>query len=582
MTTKTAFTALNAIFIPRRTLANSVCKASKHRRHQPVTSSIAEAANQSTSATSSPTNARRRLRKGDVVDLKIAKLAYGGGAVGFIQADDHVATEDVGMPVYAPKGACPGDVIRCMIKRVRRRKTPPDGAQISVRKSQSTVEIAAGSSRTYAEALFVEPLSISEHVIPTPCAHFGNFRLGGGGCGGCTTMHLSYQMQLAQKQEQVVALFGKITDMFDVRVGDIIPCAETWNFRNKMEFSWGRRWFENPMKREQLPVQSRLEHEYALGLHAPQRFDKIVTISECHIQDHVGNAIVQYVRQRSSELLLEPFDTVNNTGYLRNLVIRTATNSRGEQEVMVNFVTSLCEVPQRLVPLAEEIRQLFPSVVCVLQNMCMDKTSVVVQQDKERLLTGSRRYIEHYMCGLKFRISANSFFQTNSQQAQVLYDRVAEAAQLTPDDVVLDLFCGTGTIGLSLAEKCAQVYGVDIVEAAIEDARMNASVNHIENAAFVQGNLDKLTDPDAAQLGNPDVIVVDPPRAGLHPSLVKYLRDCDVKRIVYVSCNPASQVRDILHLMELAPDKFRVSAIEPVDMFPHTHHVECIATLERI
>lgn len=551
------------------------------RLQSSATSNVAPSAPTAQPDSAAPTP--RRLRKGDTIELTISKVAYGGGAVGLVQGGPDVNEDDVGMPVYAPKGAVPGDVVRCMLTKVRRRK--PDYPAPTVRQTLSLVQLSAGS-RSYAEAHFIMRLSVSPNAVQAPCKHFGNFRLGGGGgCGGCTQQNMAYESQLAEKQAQMVQLFGELCEQDKVAIQDVVPCDRKFNYRNKMEFTFGRRWYESPKQAYDRQNADDDIVDYALGLHAPQRFDKIVSVEECHIQEPVGNDILAFIRERaqSQPLLLTPYDPTTNEGYMRNVALRSSRNTNGDLEVMVNIITSPCDVPERLVPLANELMERFPQVVCVLQNMRGKASKVLVDMTKERLLAGARSYIEQQLCGLSFQISANSFFQTNSYQAEVLYEEVRKAADLNPDDSVLDLFCGTGTIGLSLARHCRKVMGIEVVETAVADARLNASRNGIQNAEFLEGNLDKLKDLSLGDLGwtNADVIVVDPPRAGLHKDLVKFLRSCSARRIVYVSCSPASQLRDIRYLQEICPGQFRVSHVQRVDMFPQTHHIECIVTLER-
>lgn len=263
-------------------------------------------------------------------------------------------------------------------------------------------------------------------------------------------------------------------------------------------------------------------------------------------------------------------------------MLRTARNYEDKLEVMVNFITSPCDVPGRLVPLALEIKEKFPEVVCVVQNISGVKGTHIIEEGLERLLAGERAFIEQKLCGMKFRISSNSFFQTNAEHSQVLYDEVRKAAKLTKEDILLDLFCGTGTIGLSLSAEAGKIVGFDLSRSAIDDARMNAQVNGITNAVFQEGNLEKLSSAvNRANFAEADVIIVDPPRAGLHPGLVRFLAACDTKRIVYVSCNPVSQARDIGMIQSIVPGKFQITVIQPVDMFPHTPHIECVIVMER-
>lgn len=525
---------------------------------------------------SSTASELRPLRKGDTIDVTVTHIGYGGVSVGRIASIDHIHPDDRNISIYAPKGACPGDLVRCSITKVRRRRNRPNHRPLTPPPDIGPNDPPPAS---YVEAVFNELISPSDQALQSPCPHFGHFRLNGGGCGGCSSLQIPYASQLAEKANQMSIIFSSSAADHQVSISPIIPCASTLHYRNKMEFTFGRRWYQSTDRsRDQTD-----DFNYALGLHAPQRFDKIVEITQCQIQPDVGNAILELIRTRSPAMLLEPFDPRLNQGYMRNVAIRTAMNSENECETMVNLITSPCEVPERLVPLAQEIIERFPEVVCVLQNIRGVTGSHNTEDHLERLLVGKRAYIEQTLCGLTFRISANSFFQTNSEQAAVLYDEVRRAAKLSREDIVLDLFCGTGTIALCLAGHVKHVYGIDLVASAIEDARVNAASNGIENASFEQGNLDKLKEGTGDRTGfsNPDVIVVDPPRAGLHPDLIRYLGRTEARRVVYVSCNPMTQIQDVSKLMELAPDRFRVSCIQPIDMFPNTHHVECIVVLER-
>lgn len=415
-------------------------------------------------------------------------------------------------------------------------------------------------------------------------------------------MHIPYEMQLEQKNVQMQILYANLANQQReqenqvdpplLKIAPIVACDDTFRYRNKMEFTFGRRWLTEKEKLSSTDNQNKndveIHRKYALGLHVPQRFDKVVEIDDCHIYPAVGNEILELIRETAKDMLLEPYDTKADTGYLRNVGIRTATNTHGKMEVMVNLITSECEVPERLVPLAQALKSRFPEVVCVVQNMrgVKGRGLYEIDESNERLLAGDRSYIEQSINGITFRISANSFFQTNPQQSEILFNHIMEAAKLARNsDVVLDLFCGTGSIGLSLARYAKYVHGVDIVSSAVADANMNATINGISNASFVEMNLDKVKEmarKEVLEIPEANVIVVDPPRAGLHPDLVKYLAKADhVERIVYVSCNPLTQIRDIMELMHLQPNTFHVTSVQPIDMFPNTHHVECVVGIER-
>lgn len=527
-------------------------------------------------------NSLRPLRKGDMIDVTITRIGYGGSSVGQITSAPFIRPTDFDLPVYAPKGACPGDVVRCFVTRVRRRENRRKGLPLKPPPDSSP---DATSSRSYVEAVFTQLVSPSAQSETPVCSHFGHFRLKGGGCGGCASMQMSYDMQLGEKNSQMKILFSSLAEHNGISVKPIIPCAQTLEYRNKMEFTYGRRWYLN--KNDQPSADSFSggnDSEFALGLHAPQRFDKVIEISKCYIQPLVGNEILGLIRRVAPDMLLEPYDAKTNRGYLRHVAIRSSTNAVGKREIMVNLITSPCEVPARLVPLAEQLIEAFPDIVCVVQNIRGIQGIHVTDEEQERLLVGKQSYIEQSLCGLTFRISANSFFQTNPKQAAVLFNEVRKAAQLSKTKELLDLFCGTGTIGLCLASEAKHVYGVEVVASAIADARINAASNGIQNASFSQVNLEKIkaAKKDPNFFPAVDVIVVDPPRAGLHPDLIAYLSIAKAQRIVYVSCNPMTQLRDIKKLMEIAPNLYRISSIQPVDMFPHSHHVECVTRLERL
>ena len=519
--------------------------------------------------------ASRSLKRGDIVDVVVNGIAYGGTAVGTLSSSTEVSNHSLDIAVSAPKGACPGDVIRCKVKKIRKNKrTSEMKTQNGVEKADSTVPHAV------AEVLYTKMISPSPITAKVPCEHFGNFRLGGGGCGGCSSMHVPYAYQIQEKQTQMNKLFSKVAKENDVGIEPLIPSSQPLKYRNKMDFSFGRRWYtenDHSEKKAENAI------EYALGLHAPQRFDKVVPIKQCHIQADNCNEILDFIRVESARLLLSPYDVKLNEGYLRNVVLRSSSNELNQQEIMVNIITNPCEVAERLKPLALGIVKRFPMVVCVLQNICDAKVNHKIESDKERLLAGSRSFIEQNLCGLVFRISANSFFQTNPGQAEVLYQKVQNISSLSHEDIILDLFCGTGSIGLSMASQVKEVHGIDIAESAIEDANNNAHRNQITNAHFHVSNLDKLKKGGLpTSLLHPSLVIVDPPRAGLHPDLIKYLSCTNAKRIIYVSCNPATQLRDIELLIAAKPGQFKLTQIQPVDMFPHTSHVECIVRIDRV
>lgn len=543
--------------------------------------------------------ARKGVRKGDVIDVQIDSLGFGGVGVARLSSDSSTNWDDEDMIVYTPKGVLPGDKVRVKAKKVRRRAKSIDDS--SAQRAMSALERAA-RGHSYIEAAIVERTDRSPRAIPSRCQHFGLHKFGGGGCGGCVHMDLSYEDQLEQKQRQVEQIFSDLGTLCP-DIDRIVPCDEVFEYRNKMEFSYGRKWMKDgtrikksPMARSGSTTSMLREGElskatlsrrasegldYALGLHASGRYDRVVEISECHVQDSTANRILQHVRERCEHMGLAPYDAVDHSGYVRNVAIRKSVNTAGSPEYMVNIMTNPCFAPDLLVPLAAGLREKFPDITCVVQNMPSKLSDTAMDYSQQRLLAGDRDYIEQRVGDLIFEISAGSFFQTNTAQAEVLYSLVRDAAKLTSRDTVLDLFCGTGTIGLSMASSCKKVVGVEMVEDALSNAKRSAVRNGVKNAEFLLGDLTKLRELKPYMLSKmeADVIIVDPPRAGLHKNLVKYLSTANMRRIVYVSCNPMSQVQDIKSLLERAPNRFVVQKVVPVDMFPHTPHIETVCSI---
>ncbi len=488
--------------------------------------------NEAPATTSQPTS--RLPKKGDTLELTVDSLAYGGKGV----------ARHEGFVVFVQR-ALPGQQVRARI--IKRR-------------------------RGFAEAWVEELLRPSPDVDEPRCAHFGV-------CGGCATQNYPYQKQLEQKQAQVEDLFARLGGFADVQVQPIIGCRETYHYRNKMEFTFSPHpWIIDLNNPGSVPP-------LALGLHVPGRFDKVLDIHECHLQNPVGNSILQLVKTKVEEHDLEPYDIKAHTGFLRYLVIRTARfgstdNSVDSPEVMVNFVTSR-EEPQRLKPLVDELAATFPQVVSIVNNINTRKAAVAYGE-WEILLHG-KPIITEDLRGLAFDISANSFFQTNTGQAELLYELIEQACALSGKEVVYDLYCGTGTIALALARRTQEVTGFEVVSPAVEDAARNAIINEIYNARFFHADLSTRYFTTQGkrlqrQVPPPDVIVSDPPRAGMHPKLVEEIIALGPHRVVYVSCNPATQVRDVRLLCD---GGYRLTSIQPVDMFPHTPHIENICVLER-
>ena len=418
--------------------------------------------------------------------------------------------------------------------------------------------------KNYAEGRVVNFHSRSEHRIEPVCQHFGV-------CGGCKWQVMDYAAQLDAKQKQVRDNLERIGGVDCSGMRPICGSERQYHYRNKLEFTFStRQW----LTAEQMEAGVSTEWG-ALGFHIPQMFDKVLPIEECCLQQEPSNAIRRTVRDYAVAQGLECYDIRNHTGFLRNLVVRNT--STGEWMVIVIVAQ---DDPDRLFPLLEHLKQSFPQITSlqyIINNKLNDSYS-----DLEVHTYAGADHIEEVMEGyaggkpLHYVINPKSFYQTNSRQAQRLYSFVAEFAELKPEDTLYDLYTGTGTIAIFLADKCKKVVGIEYVEEAIADARVNAWRNGFGNTVFYAGDMAKvLTEEFIAQNGRPDVVVTDPPRAGMHEKVVEQLLATAPRKIVYVSCNPATQARDLKMLAE----KYDVRRIQPVDMFPQTHHVENVAEL---
>lgn len=436
----------------------------------------------------------------------------------------------------------------------------------------------------YAEVTKVKTISPHWDFVDAPCEHAS-------ACGGCKTQSLLYEAQIRAKEQQVHELVmhvGKFSDKdtyFNSMMKPIVPCDIQFHYRNKMEFSFGtQKW----LPREQYQKNEVGSGGYALGLHAPGFFDKVLDINKCLLQSEPANKVLAAIQGcwRDPQLGLSPFNVHSHEGFLKHLMLRTGRDiDTGLPEVMVNFVTS-SHKPQLLNPLVEKISAI-PEVVSIVNNVNTSVGNTSIGEEEYTLY--GKCSITEMLRGLSFQISANSFFQTNTHQADVLYKLIEESAGLRGDgsEVVLDLFCGTGTIGLTLAKRVKHVYGYEVVPQAISDACRNAKLNGISNATFVQGDLNKIGEDFGNNFPKPDIVISDPNRPGMHMKLIKYLLKLEAPRIVYVSCNPATCARDLDYLCHGVVEHnlrgcYELKSIQPVDMFPHTPHIECVCLLELI
>jgi len=394
------------------------------------------------------------------------------------------------------------------------------------------------------------------------CQHFGQ-------CGGCRWQDLKYADQLHYKQQEVTDNLERIGQMEIPPVNPISASANQKYYRNKLEFTFSnRRW----LSAEEINSGDDFADRNGLGFHVPGMFDKVIDLEECHLQPELSNLIRQEIRDYSRDHGLTFYDLRNGGGLLRTLIIRNTL--KGEWMVLVVFFED-DELKRNL--LLDHLQAKFPEITSLMY--CINRKANDSIFDQEILPYAGQDHIMEQMEDLQFKIGPKSFFQTNSVQALELYRKVREFAGLTGGEVVYDLYSGTGTIGLFLARQAGKVVGIEYIDEAIQDARVNAGLNNIGNAEFFSGDIkDLLTEELVREQGRPDVLITDPPRAGMHKDVVDVILAVSPARIVYVSCNPSTQARDL----QLLSGKYKVLEIQPFDMFPQTYHVENIALLERM
>lgn len=415
----------------------------------------------------------------------------------------------------------------------------------------------------YAEAKAVRFIKYSEVRAVPFCSHFGV-------CGGCKWQQLPYEEQLKYKQQQVVDNLERIGKIALPDISPILGSKHTQFYRNKLEFTFSnKRW----LTKEELQSDEVFEQRNALGFHIPGSFDKVLDIDKCWLQNDISNKIRNAVRQYALDNEIDFFDLRAQSGLLRNLIVRTASTG----ELMVILIAQVAKPEQKeiLNNVLKYIGDTFPeisSLIYVINNKCNDSIA-----DLTPLVYKGKDHIIEEMEGLRFKVGPKSFYQTNSEQAYNLYQIVRNFAQLTGEELVYDLYTGTGTIANFVARRSKQVIGIEYIEEAIEDAKVNAELNKIENTSFFAGDMkDILTQEFINHYGRPDVVITDPPRAGMHPDVVDTILFAAPTRIVYVSCNPTTQARDLA----LLDAKYQVVAVQPVDMFPHTQHVENVVLLQ--
>ena len=457
------------------------------------------------------------VKKGQEYELTIESLANGGKGVARVD----------GFVIFV-KNAIPGQKVRALLYRKR---------------------------KGFGEARPLEILSESKHAVEPRCDHFPT-------CGGCKVQQLDYDEQVAQKKQQIENIFRRQAGIDNFEVDAVVPADQIFNYRNKMEFTFSNNRWVLPGELEGV------ERDFALGMHIPKRWDKILNIDECHIQPQLGNEILNKVQSLAKKLKLKPYDQKTHNGFLRYLVMRFGQNTG---DILVNLVTSY-ENTDLLQPMVNGLIEAFPQVTTIVNNINTRKADV--SYGEYELHLHGKPALEEKIGDLTFEISANSFFQTNTGMAEKLYQTALKGSELTGKEVVFDLYCGTGSISLFLAQKAKEVHGFEVIVSAVEDATRNAVRNGVGNAKFHVANLDNFFKFGAGKkYPKPDVVVVDPPRVGMHKFMTNYLPKFEAEKIVYVSCNPTTQARDT-EILQMKG--YTLKHITMVDMFPHTPHVETV------
>ena len=465
------------------------------------------------------------MKKGAEIELTVEKFADRGKSLSRVD----------GYVVFVP-GAVPGDRV---VARVVRRK------------------------KSFAEARLLHVIEPSPLRTEPRCKYVGS-------CGGCKWQHVDYNAQIEAKRASVEEAFIHQGDFKEIEIQPILGAAHTFHYRNKMEYSFSAsRWLTT----DEIASGEKFDTSFALGMHAPGRFNRVIDLSECYLPDPLSMRLVDAFRTYAIEREWPAWDVKKHTGYLRHLVVRTGTRTK---EVMVNLVTNGF-YEDRFGELSEHLQKTFPEITTFVNTIHTGLAQVAIGETHH--VGFGPGIIHDKIGGFTFEIAPQAFFQTNTEQAEVLYEVARKFAAPSSDDLVYDLYCGAGTISIFMAPHVRQVVGVELVPEAVENARVNAAANDILNCTFVNGDMKALFTPAFVQKhGRPDILIVDPPRAGLHPKVVQQIADLRPERFVYVSCNPQTQARDLKLLKEI----YSIEFVQPVDLFPHTYHVESVASLRVI
>jgi len=432
------------------------------------------------------------------------------------------------------EGAVPGDVVDVLITK---------------------------NKKDWAEGKADKIKELSKDRLTPFCIHFGI-------CGGCKWQMLPYEKQLAYKEQEVRDVFQRIGRLKNITVLPILGSEKTIHYRNKLEFTFSNKKYLTGNELKELG-----EDQWpggALGYHVPRLYDKIIEIKECWLMDDVNNRIRNGMREFAEKNNYSYYDIKEHSGFLRNIILRNCTTG----ELMVNLVFGY-EDKEKREAICNYLIQIVPEITTLIYTI-NPKWNDSLNELTPQTFYG-KGYVIEKLGEFNFKISPKSFFQTNTKQAEVLYNVTKDFAELTGNEIVYDLYCGTGSIGIFLSRQAKKIIGVEMIEEAIVDAKANAQLNGLSHTSFYTGDVIEICNDAFFELhGSPDVVIIDPPRAGLHNKLVNKLLEIQSPKLVYVSCNVATQARDI----QLLQEKYLVEKIQPVDMFPHTHHIECVALLK--
>lgn len=474
------------------------------------------------------------MNRGDTLTLTIEDYAFEGKGIARVEQADNPGKKFI---VFVEK-AYPGDRVEAQIYKKK---------------------------KSFAEAKIINILEASPERTEAKCSHFGN-------CGGCRQQDLKYESQLRYKHEQVKDIFERIGGITEFKLEDIAGSDQLYFYRNKLEFSFSdKRWLTPDEINKDDNIQNK---NFALGFHIPRIYDKVLNINECFLLSDVSNDILNFTRDFFHSRNATIFSTKTHEGYLRNLVIK---HSHHTNDLMVNLVTSE-DNPELMTEYTEDLNVNVKGITTIVNNISTKKSQVSIG-DYEKVYFGDGHIFDE-IAGFKYRISANSFFQTNTLQAEKLYQAALKYADFRGDEVVYDLYSGAGTISIFIAASVKEVHAFESVESAVNDAIINSESNSVYNVHFHTADLNKSFSYMVKEMDipKPDVVILDPPRGGMNPKTVRDILRLLPESVVYVSCNPATQARDIKLLCE---EHYKLIKMKPVDMFPHTYHIENVAQLVR-